>query len=67
MVDYTSTQARAKGVAPSSSREGSQDRTAAAEPLNASSPPTVDGVDMLYHCHHTTSGVCLLAPIRPNF
>jgi hypothetical protein len=40
MVDYASTQARAKGVAPSVSCEGSQVEAAAAEPLNASSPPT---------------------------
>jgi hypothetical protein len=48
MVDYTSTQARAKGVAPSTSREGSQVGATTVEPLNASSPPTTDGVDRLY-------------------
>jgi hypothetical protein len=48
MVDFISTQARAKGEAPSASREGSHTEPAAAEPLSASSPPTTDGVDRLY-------------------
>jgi hypothetical protein len=39
MVDYASTQAQTKGVAPSASREGSQAEAAVAKPLNASSPP----------------------------
>jgi hypothetical protein len=44
MVDYASTQAQTKGVAPSASREGSQAEAVVAKPLNASSPPTADGV-----------------------
>jgi hypothetical protein len=49
MVDYASTQAQAKGLAPSASRVGSQVEAAVAEPLNASSPTTADRVDRLYH------------------
>jgi hypothetical protein len=49
MVDYASTQAQTKGVAPSASREGSQAEAVVAKPLNASSPPTADGVDRLFH------------------
>jgi hypothetical protein len=49
LVDYASTQAWAKGLAPSTSTEGSQVGATAAEPLNASSPPTANRVDMMYH------------------
>jgi hypothetical protein len=48
MVDFTSTQAWSKGVAPSASREGGQTKAVAVEPLNASPPPPADGVDRLY-------------------
>jgi hypothetical protein len=37
-----------QGVAPSTSREGSQVGVITVEPLNASSPPTTNGVDRLY-------------------
>jgi hypothetical protein len=49
MVDFTSTQAWAKAVAPFTSREGGKTEATMAEPLNTSSPPTLDGVDMLFH------------------
>jgi hypothetical protein len=58
MVDYASTEARAKGVVPSVSHEGGQAEAAMAAPLNASSPLTADGVDRLYR---------LLVSIQPNF
>jgi hypothetical protein len=46
MIDYAPIQAWGKGEAPTASREGGQ---AAAKALNASHPPTIDGVDKLYH------------------
>jgi hypothetical protein len=49
MVDYASTQAPTKGVAPSASRQGSKTKAAAVEAPNTSYPPTANGVDMLYH------------------
>jgi hypothetical protein len=49
MVDFASTQTRAKGVSPSANREGGQTEATMAKPLNASPPPTIDGVDRLYH------------------
>jgi hypothetical protein len=49
IVDFASTHARAKGVASSTSHEGGQPEATAAKPLNASPPPTTDGVDKLYH------------------
>jgi hypothetical protein len=48
MVDFTSTQYRAKRVAPSTNYEGGQTEATAAEPLKASPPPTTDGVGRLY-------------------
>jgi hypothetical protein len=48
MMDFTSTQARAKGVAPTTSCEESHTEAVAARPLKASPPPTVDGVDKMY-------------------
>jgi hypothetical protein len=49
MMDFASTQARAKEVAPPSRREGCQTEAAVAKPLNASPPLTADRVDKLYH------------------
>jgi hypothetical protein len=49
MMDFASTQARAKEVAPPSRREGGQTEAAVAKPLNASPPLTADRVDKLYH------------------
>jgi hypothetical protein len=48
MVDFASTQARAKGVAPCANHEVGQTKAALAKPQNASPPPTADGVDMIY-------------------
>jgi hypothetical protein len=48
MVDFASTQAQSKGLVPSTSHKGSRTEAAAAEPLNASSPSTIDRVDRLY-------------------
>jgi hypothetical protein len=48
MVDFTSTQAWAKGVAPSANREESETKTATAESMDGSSPPTADVVHRLY-------------------
>jgi hypothetical protein len=49
MVDFTSTQAQAKKVAPPVSRKGGQAEATAAKPLSASPPLTTDGVDKMYH------------------
>jgi hypothetical protein len=49
IVDFTTTQARAKGAALSANREGGQTETAVAKPPNALPPPFADGVDRLYH------------------
>jgi hypothetical protein len=46
MMDFTSTQARAKEMDTSASREGGQSEFAAAKPLSTSPPLTADGVDM---------------------
>jgi hypothetical protein len=48
MVDFVSTQAQAKEVAPPASREGGQDEATAAKPLSASHLLTTDGVDKMY-------------------
>jgi hypothetical protein len=48
MMDFTSTQARAKEVAPPASREEGQTEAAAAKPLSASPPLTFDGVGKMY-------------------
>jgi hypothetical protein len=49
MVDLTTTEAQAKGVAPSANRMEGQIEAAAAKPLNVLPPPSVDGADRLYH------------------
>jgi hypothetical protein len=49
MVDFTSTQAQAKGVAPNTSHVGGKTEATLAKPLNTSPPPTDDGEDRLYH------------------
>jgi hypothetical protein len=48
-VDFTATQARAKGVAPYANRKGGQAKAAEAKSPNALLPPTADGVDRLYY------------------
>jgi hypothetical protein len=48
MMDFTSTQAQAKEVEPSTSHEGCQTKAAAAKPPNTSSPLTADRVDKMY-------------------
>jgi hypothetical protein len=42
MVNFTTTQAHAKGVAPSVTQEGGQTEAAVAKASNASPPPTAD-------------------------
>jgi hypothetical protein len=49
MVYFASTQARAKGLVPSTSHEGGQTETAVAKPPNTSPPPIANGMDRLYH------------------
>jgi hypothetical protein len=49
MVDFASTQARAKEVAPPASRERGQTKAAAAKPLSTSPPLTANEVDKMYH------------------
>jgi hypothetical protein len=49
MVDFTSTKAQAKEVAPPARREGGQDEAIIAKPLGASPMLTVDGVDKRYY------------------
>jgi hypothetical protein len=48
VVDFASTQDRAKEVAPSTSCEGDQTEAIAAKPPSTSPPLTVDGVDKMY-------------------
>jgi hypothetical protein len=48
MVDFTSTQALDKEVAPLASHEGGQAEAAMAKPVSASRPLTVDRVDKMY-------------------
>jgi hypothetical protein len=48
MMDFASTPARAKGVAPVASLEEGHAEAAAARPPKASPPPTVDGVEKMY-------------------
>jgi hypothetical protein len=48
-MDFTSTQARAKEVAPPPSREGGQMEFTAAKPPSASPSLTADVVDKMYH------------------
>jgi hypothetical protein len=47
-VDFTSTQARAKEVAPSASREGNPTEAAVAKPPSTSPPLSIDGVHKMY-------------------
>jgi hypothetical protein len=48
MVDFASTQARAKGVAPSNSHVGGQTKATAVKPPNTSPPLITDWVDKMY-------------------
>jgi hypothetical protein len=48
MVDFASTQAQAKEVAPPASCDGGQDEAAAAKAFNVLPPLTADGVDKIY-------------------
>jgi hypothetical protein len=49
MMDFASSPARAKGAAPAASREEGRAQAVVARPPKASPPPTVDGVDKMYH------------------
>jgi hypothetical protein len=49
MVDFASTQARAKEVGPSTSYEGGQTEATVAKTPSTSPPLTANGVDMMYH------------------
>jgi hypothetical protein len=49
MMDFASTHAQAKEVAPSSSHDGGPTEAAAAKPTSTSPLPIADGVDKLYH------------------
>jgi hypothetical protein len=49
MVDFASTQAQAKEVAPSANREGDQTEATVAKPPSTSPPLTTNGVDKMYH------------------
>jgi hypothetical protein len=48
MVDFASTQARAKELPPSTNHEGDQDEATAAKPLSASPPLIANGVDKMF-------------------
>jgi hypothetical protein len=48
MVDFASTQARAKEVAPPAIHEGGKMGAAATKPQSTSPPLTTDGVDKMY-------------------
>jgi hypothetical protein len=48
-MDFTSTQARDKEVAPPASHEGDQMEAVEAKPLSASPPLTTNRVDKMYH------------------
>jgi hypothetical protein len=48
MMDFASTQAQAKKVAPSTSHEGGQTEAAETEPPSTSAPLTTDGVDKMH-------------------
>jgi hypothetical protein len=49
MVDFTSTKAQAKEVAPPASRERGQDEAIIANPLGTSPMLTADGLDKWYY------------------
>jgi hypothetical protein len=48
MVDFASTQAQAKEVAPPASHEGGQDKATMTKPLSTLPPLTIDEVDKMY-------------------
>jgi hypothetical protein len=48
MMDFASTPAHAKGVAPTISHEEGRVESVVARPLKASPPPTTNGVDKMY-------------------
>jgi hypothetical protein len=48
MMDYASTQARAKGVAPTANHERSHTEAIVARSSKASPPPSADRVDKMY-------------------
>jgi hypothetical protein len=48
MMDFASTRAQAKEVAPSTSCEGDQTEATMAKPASTPPPLTVDGVDKMY-------------------
>jgi hypothetical protein len=62
MMDFASTPAHAKGVAPAASREEGGAEAAVARHLNASSLPTADGVDKMYR-HMTEIHGITVAPL----
>jgi hypothetical protein len=49
MLDFTSTQAQAKGANPTTSHKEGHTMAIAARPLKASPPPTTDRLDKMYH------------------
>jgi hypothetical protein len=49
MMDFASTLAHTKGVAPTTSREEGGTEATAARPLRALPPPTTDRVDKMYY------------------
>jgi hypothetical protein len=49
MVNFASTQAQDKEVAPPTSHEGGQAEATAIKPPSASPPLTTNGVDKMYH------------------
>jgi hypothetical protein len=49
MMNFASTQARAKEGAPLASRDGVQMEVDAAKPLSTSPPLATDGLDKMYH------------------
>jgi hypothetical protein len=48
-VDFTSTEAQAKELVPPASQGEAQAEAAKVIPSSASSPPSTDGVDRMYH------------------
>jgi hypothetical protein len=49
MVDLAATRAQAKGADPFFNSKEGQTKVNVAKPLNVLSPPSIDGVDELYH------------------
>jgi hypothetical protein len=60
MVDFASTQARAKEVAPQAGCEGGQTEAIVAKPLSASRPLTANGVDKM---HHKLANIHVISPV----